>query len=127
MNEFIAQLARNLTELVHLEKLVLAYCDFMVNDEFVQVVAPRLARLKHLDLRNCGKITDKSVHAIARHLADLAYLDLSWCQNVSDYGLNSTIEYSRDRQLLNELNKDFSLFLKKYAEQPFLLIKQKVS
>lgn len=126
MNEFIAQLGSNLAQLTSLEHLVLAYCDYMVNDEFVQIVTASLTRLRHLDLRSCGKITDKSVHAIARHLADLVYLDLSWCQNVSDYGLSSDIEYSRDRQMQNELNKDLNLYIKKYAEQPFLLIKQKV-
>lgn len=127
MNEFITQLAQNFTQLVHLETLILAYCNFMVTDDFVQIISRSLRRLKHLDLHSCGKITDKSVHAIARNLPDLVYLDLSWCQNLSDYGLNSSIEYSRDRQLLNELNKDLNLYLKKYAEQPFLLIKQKVS
>lgn len=128
MNEFIAQFARNIGQLVHLETLVLAYCEFMVNDEFVETVCCQLGQsLRHLDLHSCNKITDKAVHAIARHLVNLVYLDLSWCQNLSDYGLNSSIEYSRDRQMLNELNKDLNLYLKKYAEQPFLLIKQKVS
>ena len=126
MNEFITQFANNIAELGNLERLELANCEFIVNDEFMRIVSKRLTRMRYLDLRNCSKITDKSVHCIARFFTELVHLDLSWCQNVSDYGLDSSIEYRRDRELLNELNKDLNLYLKKYAEQPFLLIKQKV-
>ena len=126
MNDFITQFANNIAELKNLEHLVLTNCEFIVNDEFIRIVSKCLTRMKHLDLRNCSKITDKSVHFIARYFTDLVHLDLSWCQNVSDYGLDSSIEHRRERELLNELNKDLNLYLKKYAEQPFLLIKQKV-
>lgn len=125
VNEFIEQLAHNFAQLELLETFLLSGCDFIVTDRFVKIVAKKLNKLKKLDLRNCSKITDKSVHYISHYLLNLVHLDLSWCQNLSDYGLNNTIEYSRDKQLLNELNKDLNIYLKKYAEQPFLLIKQK--
>lgn len=123
LNEFIEYFAIDFSRLVNLQSLLLSFCDLIVTDRFVEIITKRLVNLTHLDLRNCSKITDKSVHYICTYLHKLTNLDLSWCQNISDYGLNNSVDNSKDKQLLNDLNKDLNLYLKKYVEQPFLLIK----
>jgi len=128
LNEFIENFSKTLAECVHLEHLSVSYCEFLVNDLFIKTVAKSLRKLKHLDLRNCTQITDKSLHYIARYLTSLVHLDVSWCQNLSDYGLDRSLEYGKNKQLLNEFNKHLNgscRCMRKYTEQPFFLIKTK--
>ena len=128
LNLYIESFAASLAECESLQYLILSYCDFLVNDTFVKTIARKLTKLKHLDLRNCSQITDQSLHHISYYLAELVHLDLSWCQNISDYGLDSSIEYSKDKQLLNEFKKHLNgscRCMRKYTEQPFLLLKTK--
>jgi hypothetical protein len=128
LNEFIENFGKNLAECVHMEHLSVNYCEFLVNDLFIKTIAKSLRKLKHLDLRNCTQITDKSLHYIAFYLSNLVHLDVSWCQNLSDYGLNRSLEYGKNKQLLNEFNKHLNgscRCMRKYTEQPFLMIKTK--
>lgn len=128
LSEFIENLAQNLSKCDKLETLKVSYCDTMVNDAFIKVISKKLLNLKHLDLRNCSQITDQSLHYISTFLTKLVYLDLSWCQNISDYGLDKSIEFGRSKKLLNEFNKHLNgacRCIKKYTEQPFLLLKTK--
>lgn len=129
LNNFIEQFAFNLSKCEKIETLMLSYCDFIVTDTFIRIISKKLTKLKHLDLRNCSQITDQSLHVISTFLTKLVHLDLSWCQNISDYGLCKSIEYNKDQQLLNEFNKHMNgscRCVRKYTDQPFLLIKTKM-
>ena len=128
LRQYVERFAHNLSQCRAMECLVLSYCDFLVNDTFVKVVAPRLPNLKHLDLRNCTQITDQSLHCISTHLTELVHLDISWCQNISDHGLDASVEYSKDKRALQEFNKHLNgscRCMRRYTEQPFLLLKTK--
>ena len=128
LNQYIANFATSLGLCERLEHLQLSYCSFLVNDPFIKIIARKLGKLKHLDLRNCSQITDQSVHYISKYLTELVHLDLSWCQNISDHGLDYSIVYSKDTKLLDEFNKHLNAScrcMRKYTEQPFLLIKTK--
>ena len=57
LNRFIEKFSSNLCMCAQMEKLELSYCDFLVNDTFMQLVSQSLVKLKHLDLRNCTQIT----------------------------------------------------------------------
>ena len=128
LNQYIEELALKLASYCsQIEYLLLGYCDFLVNDTFVRIISKGLRKLKHLDLRNCSKITDISLHYISYYLHKLIHLDVSWCQHVSNKGLGVQIE--NDQILLNEFNyllKSSCLrCTKKFNEQPFLLLKTK--
>lgn len=128
VNQYIEGFAQNLSQCDKIEHLILSYCDFLVSDSFIKIIAKKLKKLKHLDLKNCTQITDESLHHISTHLTSLTLLDISWCQNVSDYGLSKSIQYNKDDKLLNEFNNHLNSScrcLRKYTEQPFLLLKTK--
>ena len=128
LNQYIDSFATNLSKCDKLEILELSYCDFLVNDSFIKIITNKLTKLKRLDLRNCGNITDVALHFITYFLVNLTHLDISWCQNVSDNGLDFNIEYEDSKKLLNEFNKHLNgacRCMRKYTEQPFLLMKTK--
>lgn len=128
LNQYIESFALNLAQCDRLEVLDLSYCDFLVNDSFIKIIAQKLIKLKKLDLHNCSSITDVSLHFITYFLTGLTYLDISWCQNVSNNGLDFNIEYEASKKLLNEFHKHLNgscRCMRKYLEQPFLLIKTK--
>jgi hypothetical protein len=128
LNQYIENFAQNLSQCQVMEHLLLSYCDFLVTDSFIKIISKKMLKLKHLDLRNCTKITDQSLHYISKHLTELVHLDLSWCSNISDNGLDSSVEYSKDKRLLQEFNKHMNgscRCMRKYTEQPFLLLKTK--
>ena len=129
-NQYISEFATNLAQCIQLESLLLSYCDILVTDPFVQIISKSLTKLKYLSLRNCTQITDASLHYISQYLKNLIFLDVSWCQNLSDYGLDRGIEIDKRKKMLNDLNKHLNgpcLCMRKYAEQPFLLIKTKAA
>lgn len=82
LNKFIESFALGLSQCVQMETLLVSYCDFLINDIFVQIISQHLVKLRHLDLRNCSQITDTSLHFISYFLRDLVHLDVSWCQNL---------------------------------------------
>jgi hypothetical protein len=137
LSAFIESFARNLSlSAPNLEILLLSYCDFLVNDHFIQLAIDTtsgLRKLKHLDLRNCAQLTDASMHSICKHLVNLEHLDLSWCQLITDFGLYNQNISSEQKQLLSSENqKSFDYLsvklcrcMKKYIEQPFMLLKIK--
>lgn len=129
-NAYITEFATNLAQCSQLESLLLSYCDILVTDPFVQIIAKSMSKLKYLSLRNCTQISDTALHYISQYLKNLAYLDVSWCQNLSDYGLDRGIEIDKRKKMLNDLNKHLNgpcRCMRKYAEQPFLLIKTKAA
>jgi hypothetical protein len=128
LNQYIENFAINLSKCDKLEFLELSYCDFLVNDTFIKIIAQNLLKLKKLDLRNCSNITDVSLHYITYFLVNLTYLDISWCQNLSDNGFDFNIQFEDSKKLLNEFNKHLNgacRCMRRYTEQPFLLIKTK--
>ncbi|CAF0730981.1 unnamed protein product [Brachionus calyciflorus] len=128
LNEFVEEFAFNLSRCHNLEHLNLSYCDFLVNDSFIKIISKNFKNLKHLDIRNCSQITDTSLHFISTFMTKLVYLDLSWCQNISDSGLDASIKHGDENRLLNEFNKHINgscRCIRKYTEQPFLLLKTK--
>lgn len=127
-NEYIESFATNLSHCSQLEHLYLSYTDFLVNDTFIKIVSKNLTNLKTLDLKSCNQITDVALHAISTNLKSLVSLNISWCQNISDYGLDRSIAYDNKKKLMNELNAHLNgacRCMRKYTEQPFLLIKTK--
>ena len=86
-----------------------------------------MRKIRHLDLRNCTQLTDAALHHIAHYLGELVHLDMSWCQNLTDNGLDRRIEFEHTQRLLNEFNRHVNggscRCARKYAEQPFLLIR----
>lgn len=57
LNQFIERFANSLAQSNELNSLNLSYCEFLVTDMFVDIISKALVKLKHLDLRNCSKIT----------------------------------------------------------------------
>ena len=128
LKQYIENFAQSLSQCQLMEFLLLSYCDFLITDSFIKIIAKKMTKLRHLDLRNCTQITDQSIHYISKYLTELVHLDLSWCQNISDNGLDSSVEYSKDKRLLQEFNKHMNSScrcMRKYTEQPFLLLKTK--
>jgi hypothetical protein len=82
LNGFIESFASSLAQCVAMEFLSVSYCEFLINDTFIRIIAPQLKKLKHLDLRNCSQITDKSLHYLSIYSRDLEFLDVSWCQGL---------------------------------------------
>ncbi len=82
LNKFIESFAYSLAQCTELEFLSLSYCESLVNDVFIKIVAPVFLKLKHLDLRNCSKITDSSLHYLSCFSRDLEFLDVSWCHSL---------------------------------------------
>ena len=128
LQQYMSDFASNLSLCEQIDHLILTNCDFLVNDAFIKIISRKLIKIKHLNLRNCKQITDTSLHYISNYLTEINYLDISWCRNISDYGFDVSIGNSKDKQLLNELNATLngpSYVIRKYNEQPFLLLKTK--
>jgi hypothetical protein len=128
LQQFVSSFASNLALCEQIDHLILTNCDFLVNDAFMKIISRKLTKIKHLNVRNCNQITDTSLHYISNYLTELNYLDISWCRNISDYGFDVSIGNSKDKQLLNELNATLNgpaHVIRKYNEQPFLLLKTK--
>jgi hypothetical protein len=128
LNEYIEQLAIGLSQCSMLEHLDLSYCDYLVNNKFIKIISRCMPRIAHLNLRNCTQISDEALHYIAYYLQRLEHLDISSCRSISDNGISVSINFDKNQRLLNEFNKHLASScrcMRKYIEQPFLLLKTK--
>ena len=69
-------------------------------DEGVVAIAQAMANLKHLDLSNCGNITNKSTLALGASCIQLITLSLEGAKSINDAGLGIISNYTK-LELLN--------------------------